>query len=324
MTGAVCCWNTFQARYHVAAMSSHLDRALYTWSEIKRHPLTGNSRAKALLRWLRWQIGSRLVPGPIVVPLTDRASLLVSAGMHGATMNVFTGLADFEEMGFLLHYLRPGELFVDVGANVGVFGVLAGAVSGARVMLFEPGEKAFAALVQNLRLNGLDRDAMLIQKVASDHVGSEKFTSSLDTLNHVFDGESGDANQVVSVEATTLDAELAGQVPSLVKIDVEGFEASVIRGAAETLASPNIGAVIMELGNHSRRYGVDPNETFQTMVDFGFTPVSYDPIARRLTPYAKPFRLDECRDDTTFVKDVDGAIERLRSAKTVPVFGREF
>ena len=58
--------------------------------------------------------------------------------MTGATGNIYTGLHEFEDMMFLLHLLRPGDIFVDAGANIGSYTVLASAVVGAKSISFEP------------------------------------------------------------------------------------------------------------------------------------------------------------------------------------------
>lgn len=283
------------------------------------HPLTRDRLGWGITRWVKWQIGSRLVPGPVVVTLAGDAKILVSAGMHGATMNVFTGLADFEEMGFMLHLLRPDDLFADVGANVGVFGVLAGAAVGCRVVLFEPGEKAFANLQTNLRLNALGERAVARRMVVAESPGEVSFTATLDTLNHVAAvGESG-----IRLTATTLDQEFPSDVPRLLKIDVEGFEASVLAGATKMLGHPALEAVIMELGAHSFRYGIDPRDTFRLMTSRGFVPVDYNPLNRSIN--LAPDHLDPGKSDTIFVRETCLAAigEQLRTAPRYGVLGRE-
>jgi hypothetical protein len=62
---------------------------------------------------------------PVVVPFVGDTRLLVARGMRGATGNVYVGLHEFEEMAFALHALRPSSRFIDVGANVGSYTVLA-------------------------------------------------------------------------------------------------------------------------------------------------------------------------------------------------------
>jgi tRNA G37 N-methylase Trm5 len=58
--------------------------------------------------------------------------------MKGAVHYIAPRLGEFEEMAFVMHFLRSGELFVDVRANVGAFTVLAAGVAGAEVRAFEP------------------------------------------------------------------------------------------------------------------------------------------------------------------------------------------
>ena len=99
---------------------------------ILRHPFNRRRRLRALMQFVKWQINTLLNPYPIVFPFTENTKLLISKGMTGATGNYYCGLHEFEDMGFLLHFLRPGDLFVDIGANVGSYTILASAEVGAR------------------------------------------------------------------------------------------------------------------------------------------------------------------------------------------------
>src|SRR3954464_6025907 len=103
-----------------------------TSSFLWQHPVASRDRTAALGRWLRWQLGARLLAGEAVMPFVGASKLLVRRSMTGATGNIYAGLHEFEEMAFTIHLLRPGDLFVDVGANIGAYTVLAAAVAGAR------------------------------------------------------------------------------------------------------------------------------------------------------------------------------------------------
>ena len=58
-------------------------RVLDSLRFVTGHPLTRNARIAALARWFRWQVGSRLLPGPVVVPFVNDTRLIVSAGDEG-------------------------------------------------------------------------------------------------------------------------------------------------------------------------------------------------------------------------------------------------
>jgi hypothetical protein len=122
---------------------------------IFEHPLNRGRPISTAARVIAWQVRSRLRK-VVPVDFANGAQLLVTRRMYGATGNVYCGLHEFEEMAFLLHFLRPGDTFADVGANIGSFSVLAGSV-GARAVAFEPGER-FEDLQRNARHNRYDID----------------------------------------------------------------------------------------------------------------------------------------------------------------------
>src|SRR6478609_823915 len=108
----------------------HDSYMLSTLRFIIRHPLNQRRRLAALMRFASWQLGSR-VKTEHVIPWVAGTKLVVRRGMTGATGNIYCGLHEFADMAFVLHALRPGDLFVDVGANIGSYTVLASAVCDA-------------------------------------------------------------------------------------------------------------------------------------------------------------------------------------------------
>jgi FkbM family methyltransferase len=227
-----------------------------------------------------------------VFEFVNGSKMLARSGMTGATGNLYVGLHEFNEMAFLLHFLRSNDLFVDVGANVGSYSILAGAAVGASVIAFEPGE-AFEWLDRNFQLNRLTT-AQAVREAVGATTGRVSFTSGLDTVNRI------DRNGAATVSLTTLDAACACRAPSLIKIDVEGLEADVLRVATRTLSSPTTNVVIMELN--------DPTAS-DLLLRSGFSSFSYDPFKRSLArPVAAP------SGNGIFIKDPEAARERLEHA----------
>ena len=124
---------------------------------IVSQPLNSDARLAALSRFFRWQLASRLIKQPISLPFINDTVLLAQSGMTGATLNWYCGLHEPIEMAFALHVLRPGDLFVDVGANVGSYSILAGGAVKADVISVEPIPSTFQWLQRNIRLNDLNQ-----------------------------------------------------------------------------------------------------------------------------------------------------------------------
>lgn len=282
---------------------------LHTLRFIVRHPIGGKHPVRALVDWARWQVGSRIAPGPIVVPWIAGTRLVVTPGMTGATGNIYVGLHEAEDMAFALHYLRPGDLMVDVGANVGSYTVLAAGAAGARVIACEPVPTTFAALATNVAVNALG-DRVELQPVGvGASAGELVMTAGGDTTNHVLrDGERAD--ETVRVVVKRLDDIVGDRAPALVKVDVEGFEREVLSGGGATLT--RCGAAIVEVSQHHA-------EVLAMLARCGLTPVSYALETRRLEPRSG---LEPARGNTLFVRDLAEARQRVTSARRFDVKGQ--
>ncbi len=293
---------------------------IHTLKFITRHPLNRSRKLSAMMRFAKWQIGSRLVPGAVVFDWVNGARFLVKPGEAGLTGNIYTGLHEFAEMGFLLHFLRPEDLFVDIGANVGSFTILAAAAIGARGVAFEPVPGTYRRLVENMRLNHLDEKVRCINKGVGAEKGAIAFTSDGDTTNHAIASGEKCENKIM-VDVTTLDAALENEVPSLMKIDVEGFETPVLNGARDTLKNQALHAVIMELNGSGARYGFDESVIIDSMLKLGFGMYAYDPLSRSLSDLNGK---DVNSVNTIFIRNKGFVESRLKSAPKLTVFGRQF
>ncbi len=280
---------------------------------VLRHPLCQGHRFAAIRRVVAWQIASRLIRGPIAVPFTAKTSLLMERGMTGATGNYYCGLHEFEDMAFVLNLLRPDDLFVDIGANVGSYTVLAAGQSGANAVALEPVPITFKKLRRNIRFNDLDERVTLHNFGLGDSDSNIRFTASLDTVNHVASESDRNLDTIV-VPVKTLDWALDGRYPICIKIDVEGFEQKVIAGADQTLRSENVQAVLMELNGSGTRYGFDEYAIHSQMLAYGFKPYRYEPFQGRLS--LLPDR-NRANGNTLYLREVDFIESRLESARPI-------
>ena len=287
---------------------------------ITNHPLNKDRKLKATMQFLKWQLGSRIVPGEVVYPWVNGSRFLVRTGETGVTGNIYTGLHEFSEMGFLLHAMTGKDLFVDVGANIGSYTILACSAVGASGYAFEPVPATYKRLIDNIRLNHLEH-RVSCHNVA---IGREKsviqFTSDMDTVNHVVAAGEEHAN-VINVEVSTLDSILFNDSPTFMKIDVEGFETPALEGATETLNKKSLNAVIMELNGSGDRYGYDESKILALMFDFGFRTYSYNPFDRKLINLnGKNFD----SGNAIFIRDEGVLLDRINKAPRVNIQGKSF
>jgi FkbM family methyltransferase len=241
-----------------------------------------------------------------MLPFVGGTRLAVERGMTGATGNWYCGLWEADEMGFLLHFLRPGDLFLDVGANVGSHTVLASGAVGAQTIAVEPVPTTFAKLQLNIRTNDLGGLVEAHCCGLSDRRAEIEFTSGMDTLNRV--ALAGDDVETIRVPVCSLDELCAGRVPKAIKIDVEGHEAAVLGGAAQTLSRPELAAALLETRDLGNKYGSSDQQLIETMKQNGFVPCVYDARSRTLK------QQDRGGFNTIFVRDLESVQAACREA----------
>ena len=253
-----------------------LSTARFVWE----HPENASHRLRAMARFVGWQAWQRIARRPWTVTMAGDVRLKCYPHSTAAAAVLYCRLPEWEDMRFVLDFLRAGDAFVDVGSNVGAYTVLAASVEGVKVAAFEPSSLNRARIEENVRLNRLDGRVSVHAEAVSDRNGTAAFTTELDTVNHLLDPADATSSATELVQTVTLDEALPPDTfrrVSLVKIDVEGAELLVLAGAEALIAgcSP---AFIVERN--------DPPALAAFFADHGYVTCRYDPITRRLEPCA--------------------------------------
>jgi FkbM family methyltransferase len=270
-----------------------------TFKFIYQHPLNSSHKLGALLFFLKWQIGTKILNKEIVIPWVDECSFIAGKGERGLTGNIYGGLMEPEEMLFLLHTLQPCWRFIDVGANVGAYTLLASKVIGANSIAFEPIPKTVEKLKTQIALNGITNKVKVFVAGVANMPGRLYFTNLNSTTNHI--STEGLSKNTVEVEMLTLDSVLdEGNDQLFIKIDVEGSEYLVLEGAIKLLQSERVEAIIIELCGAGEAFGHSDLEVHQLLVRHGFHPIKYDFHLKKIT------LIDGYRNDcpnTIYIRD---------------------
>jgi len=200
-------------------------------------------------------------------------------------------------LSLLASTLHAGDVFFDVGSNIGVFAVIIAKVVGrvGRVFAFEPQTDFHRNLRENVELNMLSNVTMFKRALGESNTSGRLYVQGLESPSlvrgpHIPDpsfehpeespsGSTADRNaEVVEIVSGDWLRETQGlPVPRAVKIDVEGYEYSVLRGLERTLAHPGCELLCVEIHPSF----LPPDATVEAIVRFvkslGFTHLEEHP-----------------------------------------------
>lgn len=279
--------------------------ALTTINWLRQHPVARRHPWKAWSRWIYWQVRQRFTGQPKLMegPNGTRLWIYPHEGLTGFWYSI---LPDYVKMSFLRNYLRPGDVFFDIGSNAGGYAVYA-AGFGCRVVAFEPVPLAFERLRENAAANLPNCSIETVNLALGSRSGSLVMTTAFGTGNHVVTG--GDREGSVVVEATTLDEFVRSSVyPGFLKIDVEGHELEVLSGASEVLASPRLQGLLVETFRPHNWEQPMLRQLEKLLSGHGFKPYHYDVASNTILPLEKE---DEGENNTFYFRDPAAIQSRL-------------
>ena len=172
----------------------------------------------------------------------------------------------------LLNMLDRHDLFIDVGANIGTYTLLAAGVKRCSVISFEPNLEACNILKSIICRNHLEKSVSIHEAGLGAAAARMNMTTSLKTRNHLTYGENQLGEIVEIVRFDDLNVKHNSQV---IKVDIEGFEFQALQGMNSALRQKKILAIIVEVNNHVTRYGSSPKEIYEYLVDLGYILVNY-------------------------------------------------
>jgi FkbM family methyltransferase len=251
-----------------------------------RHPANQTHRARALSRALGWQLYKRIVRRPLEINYAGYRLRCYPDSNSASNIFYFGALYDWHEMRFLRRYLGDGDGFVDVGANIGTYTLLAASLvgSGGSVDAFEPSPVAAGRLRESVALNQLS-NVRVHETAIGDATGTTEFSIGWD----VTDGFYTPADRYqqmrprIEVELARLDDVLGDGPYAAGKLDVEGVEFAALRGAAAHIEAANPPVWQIEvLANQLRKFGTSVDELFTWLREREYDVFTFDSESNQL------------------------------------------
>jgi FkbM family methyltransferase len=279
------------------------------------HPLNRNRKIKSIIRFLKWQFILRVAnknKAWLMVMHECGFRVIVKKGQTGMTGNLYSGLHEFEEMMFVIHYVREQDIFFDIGANVGIYTLLVANLKKARSYCFEPIPSTFYFLRLNMIVNNLENSVTCYNKGVGDETATLSFVSDKDSMNKVLTTEYN--GEVIQAEIVKLDDFFENNPVnnySMLKIDTEGYEYNVLKGANSIISDSRVKVILVEMN--------EAEKIHQLLSGKGFVACTYNPFTRQLneTDYLS-------KANIIYVKDLLFVRNRLHTAEKFCIRGYEF
>lgn len=221
------------------------------------------------------------------------------------------------EIQFTKRYLKPGDCFLDVGANIGLFSLNASVCVGEQgsVYAFEPAPVTFDRLKANVALNQF-RNIKTENFGLSDQNDTLQFHVSLsgyDAWNSFASLNDVGEITTIDVPVISLDEYISSNRLSnisLIKIDVEGWEMNVLKGATELLSRAQSPVLMVEFTEENAfSAGYYCGEIYDFVKSFGYEWFSYNSETNTLEPQVK--KLHYPYENLIAIKELDLVVTRL-------------
>ncbi len=236
----------------------------------------------AALRFVYWNLGARRIYLTIRYKMNDEntkvsienSSAILSTTTYAEFERFHNLKGERENLSDIILETSDEDVFYDIGANVGLYSCLVGsAVSNCQIYSFEPHPLNIESLETNLKLNNIN--GTIFQLAVSNEEGTFDFSSEGTEAGlgeHSLDTSGSESTVSVTVrQLDNLRKEYNIPVPTIVKIDVEGAELDVIRGAKNTFSHPECKTLFCEVHpDRIKKFGGSYAEIKYQLADLGF------------------------------------------------------
>ncbi|WP_428326234.1 FkbM family methyltransferase [Nitrosopumilus sp.] len=181
--------------------------------------------------------------------------------------------------------IKPGDVVLDVGANIGYYTLLFAKLVGPQghVFAFEPEPKNFELLTKNVNVNGY-KNVTLIQKAVSNNNEIKNFyLTNTNTISHRLSKPHNECKSI-KIETISLDDFIdKHDIVNFIKIDIHGSEGNAIKGMLSILKKNETIKLLQEWWPDAiKEYDMDPEEHLRILNELGFSLYEVDDINNKI------------------------------------------
>lgn len=275
MSESVSHRNAAEARVIEGNAKSLLEKLEAKWEWLKTEHGFRRAPVRAGIRLISWRARC-LFQNEVVIKL-PRWNLKMSLPTRPRVMGeyIYPFREHYEaELPYLEEVLSPGKVLLDVGANIGIYTLVASRIVGetGRVVAFEPSNQSFPGLQRNVALNRL-KNVTALRTALGESVGRTRLYHAPDPVANSIRGDSfwGGESEEISVETLDRVIEQASiRHVDVIKIDAEGSEELVLRGAKQALATMRPVIIFEVNAEVCARLGLSPTGAREFLEKLGY------------------------------------------------------
>lgn len=255
---------------------------------ILNHPNNRGKFFSTIFKLTLWKLNQLSFKIPYVIEMAWGIKLKCYPDSSWGGLVIYTRLPEYYEMNFVKKIIRNDDIFFDVGSNLGSYSLIAASTShNSKVYAFEPSKKAYNRLLENLKLNGYGDRIKTFNYAVSDKSSQLGFTDDpRPEISHISYFQKMVSRKVKAVSLDDFISNLSIKKIKLIKIDVEGYEYMVLKGASKILRKSIVDYFLIEINKDSFKYKIDPDKIFSFLKSYGYN-TYYFRNSSRLTPVSE-------------------------------------
>ena len=250
---------------------------------VLNHPLNINNKARTLLRIFLWKINQFSIKKPLIVEMEKGVKCICYPDSSFGSLIVYTRIPDYEEVQFIMKILRDRDTFVDVGAGIGDYSLIAaGKIKKGKVYAFEPVDSSLKNFRENIRINEFQDRIKVFENVVSEKTGNERFVcETVSEVSSIGRKGLGKLKKAISLD-NFAKVEKIKRI-NFLKIDVEGAEMKILRGAKGLLMAKKVDYILFEINKKSKNYGYRPDDLIRLLSGYGYNLFRFDNGLKSIT-----------------------------------------
>lgn len=250
---------------------------LNSYFQLLKSPYNREHKVSAFVRFIHWKVIRLLKISSYKFKIWNDRSFFIDYDSFHSMWLVYNYIVDWEEFNLIQDYLNPSDDVADVGTNIGYYTIWMSSFINqeGKIHSFEPDEKNFKKLKNNIELNNLltvKANNIALSKID----GPIEFTVGLDGENSIATDNSKKSNIIQSRKFDTYFLENSIEKMSYVKVDIEGFELHFLNGAQDILENKKVEIFQLEINTQIKNSGGSIEELVEFIKQYDYSLCYYD------------------------------------------------